>query len=147
MRSLRDELSRIEATDTVVFGISVDDVQSHKKFQVAEKFGFSLLADTEFAVSKVYSGIMERFNASNRATFVIDKAGYIRVIDENVDVANHGADVLKFIEKNVSSVLEAGQPAPDFIAADQDGEIYQLSQFEGKRNVVLAFYPKDFTGG
>ena len=147
MRSLRDELSRIEATDTVVLGISVDDVQSHKKFQEAEKFGFSLLADTEFAVSKVYSGIMERFSASNRVTFVIDKAGYIRVIDENVDVANHGADVLKFIEKNVSSVLEAGQPAPDFIAADQDGQIYQLSQFEGKRNVVLAFYPKDFTGG
>lgn len=147
MRSLRDELSRIEATDTVVLGISVDDVQSHKKFQEAEKFGFSLLSDTEFAVSKVYSGIMERFNASNRVTFVIDKAGYIRVIDENVDVANYGADVLKFIEKNVSSVLEAGQPAPDFIAADQDGEIYQLSQFEGKRNVVLAFYPKDFTGG
>lgn len=147
MRSLRDELSRIEATDTVVLGISVDDVQSHKKFQEAEKFGFSLLADTEFAVSKVYSGIMERFSASNRVTFVIDKAGYIRVIDENVDVANHGADVLKFIEKNVSGVLEAGQPAPDFIAADQDGQIYQLSQFEGKRNVVLAFYPKDFTGG
>ena len=147
MRSLRDELSRIEATDTVVLGISVDDVQSYKKFQEAEKFGFSLLADTEFAVSKVYSGIMERFNASNRVTFVIDKAGYIRVIDENVDVANHGADVLKFIEKNVSSVLEAGQPAPDFIAADQDGQIHQLSQFEGKRNVVLAFYPKDFTGG
>ena len=131
----------------MVLGISVDDVQSHKKFQEAEKFGFSLLADTEFAVSKVYSGIMERFNASNRVTFVIDKAGYIRVIDENVDVANHGADVLKFIEKNVSSVLEAGQPAPDFIAADQDGQIHQLSQFEGKRNVVLAFYPKDFTGG
>ncbi|MDE0043040.1 MAG: redoxin domain-containing protein, partial [Candidatus Poribacteria bacterium] len=87
------------------------------------------------------------FNASKRVTFVIDKAGYIRVIDENVDVTNHGADVVKFIKENVSSELEIGQPAPDFIAADQDGEIYQLSQFEEERNVVLAFYPKDFTGG
>ena len=131
----------------MVFGISVDDVQSHKKFQEAEKFGFSLLADTGFAVSKIYSGIMERFNASNRVTFVIDKAGYIRVIDENVDVANHGADVLKFIETNLPCELKVGQPAPDFIAADQDGEIYQLSQFKGQCSVVLAFYPKDFTGG
>ena len=131
----------------MVLGISVDDVQSHKKFQEAEKFGFSLLADTEFAVSKIYSGIMERFNASNRVTFIIDKAGYIRVIDENVDVANHGADVVKFVEEHVSVELEVGQPAPDFIAVDQDGERYQLSQFKGKRSVVLAFYPKDFTGG
>lgn len=131
----------------MVFGISVDDVQSHKKFQEAEKFGFSLLADTEFAVSKIYSGIMERFNASNRVTFIIDKAGYIRVIDEDVDVANHGADVVKFVEEHVSVELEVGQPAPDFIAVDQDGERYQLSQFRGKQSVVLAFYPKDFTGG
>lgn len=131
----------------MVLGISVDDVQSHKKFQEAEKFGFSLLADTEFAVSKIYSGIMERFNAANRVTFIIDKAGYIRVIDENVDVANHGADVVKFVEEHVSVELEVGQPAPDFIAVDQDGERYQLSQFKGKRSVVLAFYPKDFTGG
>ena len=99
MRSLRDELSKIEATDSVVFGVSVDDAQSHKKFQEAEKFGFSLLADTEFAVSKIYSGIMKRFNASNRVTFVIDKAGYIRAVDANVDVANHGSDVVKLIEE------------------------------------------------
>ena len=140
-------MSQIEDADTVVLGISVDDVQSHKKFQEAEKFGFSLLADTEFAVSKIYSGIMEQFNASNRVTFIIDKAGYIRVIDENVDVANHGADVVKFVEEHVSIELDVGQPAPDFIAVDQDGERYQLSQFKGKRSVVLAFYPKDFTGG
>ena len=130
-----------------MLGISVDDVQSHKKFQEAERFGFSLLADTEFAVSKIYSGIMEQFNASNRVTFIIDRAGYIRVIDENVDVANHGADVVKFVEEHVSVELDVGQPAPDFIAVDQDGERYQLSQFKGKRSVVLAFYPKDFTGG
>ena len=131
----------------MLLGISVDDVQSHKKFQEAEKFGFSLLADTEFAVSRVYSGIMERFNASNRVTFIIDKAGYIRVIDENVDVANHGTDVVKFLAEHVSSELEVGQPAPDFIAVDQHGERHQLSQFKGKQSVVLAFYPKDFTGG
>ena len=131
----------------MVLGISVDDVHSHKKFQEAEKFGFSLLADTEFAVSRVYSGIMERFNASNRVTFIIDKAGYIRVIDENVDVANHGTDVVRFIEDHLSAELEVGQLAPDFIAVDQDGERYQLSQFRGKQSVVLAFYPKDFTGG
>ena len=131
----------------MVLGVSIDDVESHKKFQEAEKFGFSLLADTDFTVSKDYSGIMERSNASNRVTFVIDKAGYIRAIDENIDVVNHGSDVVKLVEESVPSEIKVGQPAPDFIAADQDGKIYQLSQFKGKQNVVLAFYPKDFTGG
>ena len=131
----------------MVLGVSIDDVESHKKFQEAEKFGFSLLADTDFTVSKDYSGIMERSNASNRVTFVIDKAGYIRAIDEIVDVVNHGPDIVKLVEESVPSEIKVGQHAPDFIASDQDGKTYQLSQFEGKQNVVLAFYPKDFTGG
>jgi thioredoxin-dependent peroxiredoxin len=147
LRSLRDELSKIEATDSVILGVSVDDVDSHKRFQDAEKFGFRLLADTEFGVSKTYSGIMEKFNASNRVTFIIDKAGYIRAIDQKVNVQNHGADVVKLIESSLPKKLEAGQPAPDFIATDGDGKTYQLSRFKGKKNVVLAFYPKDFTGG
>ena len=146
VRSLRDELSKIQATDTVVLGVSVDDEASHKKFGEAEKLGFPLLADTEFTVSKVYSGIMEKINASNRVTFLIDKAGYIRVIDRKVNVQTHGADVVKLIAENIPKV-EVGQPAPDLIAFDQDGKMYQLSSFKGKKNVVLAFYPKDFTGG
>ena len=140
-------MSKIEATDTVVLAVSVDDVESHKEFQAAEKFGFSLLADTEFAVSKVYSGIMENFNASNRVTFIIDKSGYIRFIDRKVNVGTHGADVVKLIAESIPKELKVGAPAPDFIASDQDGKTHQLSQFKGKKNVVLAFYPKDFTGG
>ena len=131
----------------MVLGVSVDDEASHKKFQEEEKFGFPLLADTEFAVSKVYSGIMEKFQASNRVTFVIDKAGYIRAIDRSVSVQTHGEELVKLIQASVPGPIEAGQPAPDFIASDQDGKMYQLSSFKGKKNVVLAFYPKDFTGG
>jgi peroxiredoxin len=140
-------LSQIQSTDTVLLGVSVDDEETHMKFQTEEKFGFPLLADKEFAVSKVYSGIMEKFKASNRATFIIDKAGYIRAIDRDVNVQTHGADVTKLIEESVPKQIDVGGTAPDFIASDQGGKSYQLSQFEGKKNVVLAFYPKDFTGG
>ncbi len=42
--------------------------------------------------------------------------------------------------------LEVGQPAPAFALPDQDGKIHRLSDYRGKW-VVLAFYPKDFTGG
>lgn len=139
-------MSEIEATESVLFGVSVDDVDSHKRFREAEKFGFSLLADTEFEVSKRYSGIMERFNASNRTTFIIDKAGYIRAIDKEVKVKTHGEDVAALLKK-VLPKIEVGQPAPDFIATDSTGKTYQLSELTEKKNIVLSFYPRDFGRG
>lgn len=44
-------------------------------------------------------------------------------------------------------MLKTGQQAPDFDAQDQWGNTFKLSDFKGKKNVVLYFYPKDFTGG
>ena len=139
-------MSEIEATESVLFGISVDTVDSHKRFRAAEKFGFSLLADTEFAVSNQYSGIIERFNASKRTTFIIDKAGYIRAIDREVNVKTHGEDVVALLKK-VLPKIEVGQPAPDFVAADSTGKIHQLSELSEKKRVVLSFYPRDFGRG
>ena len=139
-------MSEIEATGSVLFGVSVDDVDSHKRFRAEEKFGFSLLADTEFEVSNQYSGIIENFNASKRTTFIIDKAGYIRAIDTEVNVKTHGEDVVALLEKVLPKV-EVGQSAPDFIATDETGKTYQLSELYEKKNVVLAFYPRDFGRG
>ena len=44
-------------------------------------------------------------------------------------------------------MLEQNQPAPDFTSVNQHGENISLSQYRGKRNVVLYFYPKDDTPG
>ena len=44
------------------------------------------------------------------------------------------------------ALLSAGDKAPPFQAADQDGEKVSLSDFKG-RKVVLYFYPKDDTPG
>ena len=43
--------------------------------------------------------------------------------------------------------LKTGDPAPDFELPDQDGRPVRLSQFRGKRAVVIFFYPKDDTTG
>ena len=139
-------MSEIEATESVLFGVSVDSVDSHKRFREEQKFGFSLLADTEFEVSNRYSGIIERFNASKRTTFVIDKAGYIRAIDKEVKVKTHGEDVAALL-KEVLPKIEVGHPAPDFIATDSTGKTHQLSELMEKKNVVLSFYPRDFGRG
>jgi cytochrome oxidase Cu insertion factor (SCO1/SenC/PrrC family) len=43
--------------------------------------------------------------------------------------------------------LKVGQPAPDFSLRATDGKTYKLSDFRGKKNVVLAAYVLAFTGG
>ena len=37
--------------------------------------------------------------------------------------------------------------APDFELADKDGKIVKLSQFKGKKPVVVFFYPNDNSPG
>lgn len=41
--------------------------------------------------------------------------------------------------------LTIGQPAPDFSVKAADGRELRLADFRGKKNVVLYFYPADFT--
>jgi peroxiredoxin Q/BCP len=43
--------------------------------------------------------------------------------------------------------LKVGGAAPDFTLRATDGKTYKLSDFKGKKNVVLAFYVLAFTGG
>ena len=43
--------------------------------------------------------------------------------------------------------LKVGMAAPDFTLNDGNGDAHSLRDYLGKKNVVLAFYPKDFTGG
>jgi peroxiredoxin Q/BCP len=43
--------------------------------------------------------------------------------------------------------LEAGAPAPAFTLPGSDGATYSLEQFRGKKAVVIAWFPKAFTGG
>jgi thioredoxin-dependent peroxiredoxin len=43
--------------------------------------------------------------------------------------------------------LKQGDNAPDFELKGSDGKTYKLSDFKGKKPVVIAWYPKAFTGG
>jgi peroxiredoxin (alkyl hydroperoxide reductase subunit C) len=42
--------------------------------------------------------------------------------------------------------LEVGTEAPDFVLKDQNNQEVRLSDFRGRRNVLLVFYPLAFTG-
>ena len=48
--------------------------------------------------------------------------------------------------RTMAAELKPGDPAPPFKLQGSDGKIHELAQLKG-RAVVLAWFPKAFTGG
>ena len=95
------ELSaQFEKADTIIIGISKDDMKSHDKFRAKYDLPFALAADDSgiaeaFGVwgeknmyGKKYMGIV-------RSTFLIDKSGKVAKAWPKVSVTGHAAEVLK----------------------------------------------------
>jgi len=57
------------------------------------------------------------------------------------------AMVTMMSEPLTAADLKAGDPAPAFTLPGSDGKTYKLADFKGKQAVVIAWYPKAFTGG
>ena len=49
--------------------------------------------------------------------------------------------------KKKTKPIQVGDQAPDFTLLDKDENPVSLSQFHGRKNVILYFYPKDNTPG
>ena len=84
MCTFRDRSDSFNSMNAQVYGISVDAIFSQKAFSDANNLNFPLLSDYQREVGKTY-GVslpnfagMEGYTASERAVFVIDKAGVIK---------------------------------------------------------------------
>lgn len=51
------------------------------------------------------------------------------------------------VGRGQGSALKVGDPAPDFSLRGSDGKTHTLAEFRGRSAVVLAWFPKAFTGG
>ena len=58
-----------------------------------------------------------------------------------------GLGLLMACGRSSAAELKVGDVAPDFSLPGSDGKTYRLSQHQGKQVVVLAWFPKAFTGG
>lgn len=70
-----------------------------------------------------------------------------RLFTSLVLVALLGAVAVAQQAPPVKTHLKVGDTAPDFSLRATDGKTYKLSDFKGKKNVVLAIYVLAFTGG
>jgi thioredoxin-dependent peroxiredoxin len=97
---LRDASTAYESSNIRIIGVSKDSVKSHKKFETDHSLTFTLLADTNTEVAKLYGvwgpkKFMGReFLGMHRISFLIDPEGIIRKTYEKVDVLKHASQIL-----------------------------------------------------
>jgi thioredoxin-dependent peroxiredoxin len=97
----RDNIFAFRDAGAAIVGVSVDDVESHKKFSEKHGLPFPILADPtketakKYGVLKSYLGTME---LAKRDTFLIDPEGRIVKRYVDVDPKGHSQIVLKDIK-------------------------------------------------
>jgi peroxiredoxin Q/BCP len=98
----RDNIFGFREAGAVILGVSVDDVESHKKFAAEHGLPFPVLADSTKTTAKTY-GVLKKFvgvmELAKRDTFLIDPQGRIVKHYADVDPKGHSKIVLADIKE------------------------------------------------
>jgi len=79
----RDDFESFNDLGASVIGISADSVASHKKFEEKYNLPFTLLADSNNAVRKLFEVPKSMFILPGRVTYIINKKGRVDYIFNN----------------------------------------------------------------
>jgi peroxiredoxin Q/BCP len=107
-KQFEENKSLLEKNNTVVIGISKDDISSHDKFKEKYCLSFTLASDANSTVCEAYGTWVEKnmygkkYMGIQRDSFLIDKTGKIVKIWRKVKPEGHAEEVLNFV-KGLSS--------------------------------------------
>jgi peroxiredoxin Q/BCP len=97
----RDNLARLQSSDTVVLGVSKDSATSHEKFIAKQELNFPLLLDTEgdlhqiFGTWRMKKNYGKEYMGCVRSTFVINPDGSFKWLRYNVRAKGHVAMLMR----------------------------------------------------
>lgn len=97
--NFRDDKAKFKALNTVILGVSLDDINKHKQFTEKDKLNFPLLVDEGGKICKAYGVPIEDEKWPERWTFLIDKNGKIAKIYHVVAVRAHSAELQAIIKE------------------------------------------------
>ncbi|WP_393971224.1 thioredoxin-dependent thiol peroxidase [Oxyplasma meridianum] len=95
--NFRDNFSEYQKAGVKVLGISVDDTNSHKKFEEKYQLNFTLVADHEKKIAEKY-GVLGDRNAK-RVTYLMDRDGKIMYVYPKVSPDEHAVEVMKKLKE------------------------------------------------
>ena len=76
----RDDFEKFKDINALVIGISGDSVESHKQFEEKYNLPFTLLADVNNKVRKLFGVPKSMLFLPGRVTYVVDKDGIVQYI-------------------------------------------------------------------
>lgn len=87
--------------NTVVLGVNLDSVDSHKRFCAMQSLNFNLLSDAGGRITKAYGSLINLgiVKVASRRTFIIDSAGRIVKVYRNVYPLKHSAEILAALDQ------------------------------------------------
>ncbi len=103
--AFRDGLAQIRKTGAEVVGVSMDSVESHRRFKEKQGLNFPLVADEERRIVEDYGVYQEKslygrkFMGIVRTTFIIDEKGRIARVFPRVKVDKHFQEVLEALKE------------------------------------------------
>jgi peroxiredoxin Q/BCP len=71
----------------------------------------------------------------------------LRTLSATVGAIAVGAVRMATSRPERATELHAGDRAPEFSLQGSDGRVHSLREFAGRSTVVIAWFPKAFTGG
>lgn len=92
--AIRDQWDELK-DKAVIYGVSGDDEQSHKKFIAKRRLPYSLLVDTDHQIAESYGAWVEKslfgkkYMGVERSTFVIGADGVLEKVFERVSPTKH----------------------------------------------------------
>jgi thioredoxin-dependent peroxiredoxin len=102
---IRDHYGEFQRLDTVVLGVSRDDLNSHERFKSKFNFPFELVSDTDEKLCRAFDVIREKSNYGktymgiDRSTFLFDKSGALRKEMRGVSVPGHIDQILEEVKR------------------------------------------------
>jgi len=103
--NFRDEFPKFGKMKAEIIGVSIDSVESHKKFADKYKLPFNLLADEKKEVVEKYGVWKEKnmygkkYMGIERTTFIINTEGKISKIFPKVKVEEHNKEVMEALKE------------------------------------------------
>lgn len=97
--NFRDDKATFDSLNTVILGVSLDDINKHKQFTEKDKLNFPLLVDEGGKICADYGVPIEDEKWPERWTFLIDKNGKIAKIYHKVSVRIHSEELQKVIRE------------------------------------------------
>ena len=100
-KNFQRDMSKFDAVNAVVLGVSVDTVKSHQEFCTKDGLHFKLLADPDKKVVAQYGSLGDYmgFKIAKRNTFLINPEGKIVKEWIGVDPSHHSEEVLTAIKE------------------------------------------------